>query len=94
MELYSNGTTMEDWEKEDRLKRFSQKFGRVVVGVEPHETDIDKMYLYYRKDYSEKTLFWKDSYLINDDCTLVLGENGIGKQETINLNDNPFLVIA
>lgn len=94
MELYSNGTTIEDWEKEDRLKRFSQKFSRAVVGVEPHETDIDKMYLYYRKDYSEKTLFWKNSYLINDDCTLVLGENGIGKQETINLNDNPFLVIA
>lgn len=94
IELYSNGTTIEDWEKEDRLKRFSQKFGHAVVGVEEHETDIDKMYLYYRKDYSEKTLFWKDSYLINDDCTLVLGENGIGRQETINLNDNPFLIIA
>ena len=94
MELYSNGTTQDDWEKEDRLKRFSQKFHRVIAGVEPHETDIDKMYLYYKKDFSDKILYWKNEYLVNDDCTLVLGENGIGRKEFINLNDNPHLIIA
>lgn len=94
MELYSNGTTQEDWEKEDRLQRFSQKFGHAVIGVEPHETDFDKINLYYRKDFSNENLYWKDEYLVKDDCTLVLGQNITGKQEIINLNDNPHITIA
>lgn len=94
MELYANGTITEDWEKENRLQRFSQKFGKAVVGVEQYEEDFEKIHLYYRKDYSKEMLFWKDEYLVKDDCTLVLGQNNLGKQETINLNDNPHLIIA
>lgn len=94
MELYANGTIPEDWEEENRLQRFSQKFGKAIVGVEQYEEDFEKIHLYYRKDYSKEMLFWKDEYLVKDDCTLVLGENNLGKQETINLNDNPHLIIA
>ncbi|MDR0979039.1 MAG: hypothetical protein LBL91_03785 [Lachnospiraceae bacterium] len=94
MEFYSNGTTVEDWKKEDRLKRISQKLNRAVVEVEAHNKDIDKILLYYRKDYSEKLIYWDNNYLINDDCSLVLGENKLGMQEIINLNDNPHWIIA
>lgn len=89
---YSNGVLADDFKVGDKLQRLSRKWKRFVVDAEDYKED--KLIIYYRRHKSNKMLFWKNEYLSKNDFELVLGEDSIGKQEIINLNSTPHLIIS
>ena len=90
MEFYSNGTTLENWEK--KRHQLSSKFNSKVTGI--REKGNNKILLYLRKDNTSDIIYWDNSYLSNNDFTLVLGETPFGEQETVNLSDIPHILIG
>lgn len=89
---YSNGILPKDFEEDDKLERLSKKWKRFVVGVEYYKRD--KLVIYYKRQRSKKMLFWKNEYLLNEDFELILGQNNLGTNEIINLNNIPHIILA
>jgi hypothetical protein len=89
MEFFSNGTTVDDWER--KRHQLSSKFNCKVTGI--REKGNNKILLYLRKHETSEVLYWNDSLLSGKSFVLVLGETPFGEQETVNLADIPHVLI-
>lgn len=91
--FYSPYLSLKDWENsQDRIETL---LGYDILKIEfgKNSKKIIKVYGVDLNKFFSKTQVWKDEFLIDDDCTLLLGVSAFEKV-MINLNDTPHSLIA
>lgn len=91
--FYSPYLSLIDWE--NAKGRIETILGYEILQIEfgTNNKKIIKVYGVDLNKFFSKTQVWEDIFLIDDDCTLVLGVSAFEKV-MINLNDTPHCLIA